>query len=147
MKHKSFHGFEDDLKETFDGYRGVHSELLNMTPDMFTLLCDLMQDERVKWDARMLVNAALSYLVVPSDIIPEDEYGEIGYIDDLFLCAYILNEMKEKGLEAILRETWKGGGDVISIVDEVLPKSRELVREREEEILDFVGLRGFKQTY
>ena len=56
----------------------------------------------------MKICAALGYFVVPFDIIPEQIYGPNGYIDDIFLCSYILKEIEsEKGI-IFLDGYWKG---------------------------------------
>lgn len=146
MKHRMYHGFQDDLRETFENYSGAHGELLRLSPEFFKLLCETLKDNRVGWEARLVVDAALAYFVAPQDIIPEDEYGAIGYIDDIFLCAYVLNELKDMGLSMVLKDRWDGDEPILSLIDNILASTRELIGDREGDILEFVGLDGFRDV-
>ena len=40
----------------------------------------------------MLMNSAISYFILPEDIISEKEYGVKGYVDDFFICLHVLSE-------------------------------------------------------
>ena len=146
MKKREYRGFEQDLEETFREYEGVHHEILRISPRFFRLFCTMLHDERVSWEARLFVDAALAYFVVPSDIIPEETFGELGYIDDVFLCAYVLNELDGMGLEPVIRDCWEGDDDIMEIVTSLLYKTRNLISARERDILEFVGLLGLKDT-
>ena len=38
-----------------------------------------------------MINACFSYFTIPEDLFPDK--GPEGYFDDLFICAYVINEL------------------------------------------------------
>ena len=126
-KLKDFKGFYETLIETIESQKDqMYWEVIKYSASFFKLLCDILVDKRTDWHTKLVINSALSYFVVPNDIIPEDEYGAIGYVDDVFVCAYVLRIIKAEFSDKVLKENWSEEGDISEIVDEVLEET-ELV--------------------
>ena len=137
-----FRGFYESLSMSLEGEEdNVYWEIIKYTPSFFKLLCKVQADKRISWHVKLIVNSALSYFVIPNDIIPEEEYGAKGYIDDVFVCAYVLKGIKdETGGKNIIFDNWEGEGEIDEIIDVVYRESRKVVGDKYKKILNFVGL-------
>ncbi|MEK6281571.1 MAG: YkvA family protein [Acidobacteriota bacterium] len=89
--------------------------LLLFIPNMFVLSVRLLADSRVPATERVLVAGAIVYAIVPLDLIP-DMLPFVGQIDDAYLIALSLLRLMERTDPKIVREHWKGGGDVVELV-------------------------------
>lgn len=88
----------------------------------------------------MKICAVIGYFVVPFDIIPEQIYGPNGYIDDIFLCSYVLKEIQnEKGI-IFLDELWEGDEEIEDVLDVCYNQSKEILGDKVNEILNYVGI-------
>ena len=137
------HGFKDfycTLLENLENFDGEYASFIDCGPNLFKLLCDLL-DEDIDKEDRIKINAAISYYVVPMDVIPEEIYGAYGYIDDIFISAYVLKFLAEKYSFDFLQEVWDFGNDVEEVIEDCYEKSLEsLTDEQIEAILFYVGL-------
>ncbi|HYJ85729.1 MAG TPA: YkvA family protein [Pyrinomonadaceae bacterium] len=64
---------------------------------------------------RALVAGAIVYAIVPLDLIP-DMLPFVGQVDDAYLIALSLLRLIERTDPKIVREHWKGGGDIVELV-------------------------------
>ena len=97
--------FYDDLRQDIATYEGRHDDLIYLAPEFYRLLTNLLDDPRLPSRLRPLVSCAIAYFILPADIIPEEIYGPYGYVDDIFLCAFIANQVREQaGMDEILTE-------------------------------------------
>lgn len=138
---ENYRGFYDDLKEDISRYTGEHKSLLENCPKFFKLLCDILKDKRADWHTRLLVNSALAYFVLPEDVIPD--YDERGYIDDLFLTAFVLVEIKNNVDEHLLIDNWNQDGNILELVEDVHDRSKIIIGEDYIDVLRLVGLRKY----
>jgi len=99
IKNKNYY---DILKESVQGYEGYEG-ILNNLPIFYKLLCKIDSDKKCPWSAKMLVHSALANLVLESDII-DDSIGPEGYLDDLFLCSYVLKEIRNRISKELITE-------------------------------------------
>jgi uncharacterized membrane protein YkvA (DUF1232 family) len=74
-------------------------------PDIFNLLANLLDEEIILQEDRMLINCALAYLVVPSDVLPEEVYGAKGFMDDMYVCCVVIRELYKKYPD-LMRKHW-----------------------------------------
>ncbi len=140
-KEQEFHGFYEDLCQTVKAEEGIYSDIIRHAPDFFKLLCNLLSDDRINWHNRLLINAALAYFVVPNDVISEKKVGAIGYIDDVFICAHVLERIKKNVGTEVIVDNWEGKEDILETVDQVYKDSKKIIRKEYMEILEFAGLR------
>ncbi|MDG6245051.1 MAG: DUF1232 domain-containing protein [Methanolobus sp.] len=136
------------LKESVTVYpEDYYDGVLRYLPDFYQLLCNIGSNARSNWYTKMLVNCALSYLVLEDDLIPDKE-GVEGYLDDLYICAYVLKEIRDKVSKNIILEN--GGelefsDDIFGIIYDVVNITSSHLGDKAEMILDFVGLNKFSQ--
>ena len=90
--------------------------LLLFVPNMVVLCARLMVDPRVPVTERLLVGGAIVYAVMPFDLIP-DMLPFIGQVDDAYLIALTLLRLMSVTDDSIVREHWKGGGDVVELIN------------------------------
>jgi uncharacterized membrane protein YkvA (DUF1232 family) len=92
--------------------------LLLFLPNMVALTARLMVDSRVPRTERALFAAALIYAIIPFDFIP-DMIPFVGQIDDLFLISMTLLRLMDRTDDSIVREHWRGGGDIVQLAQSV----------------------------
>src|SRR5438552_8513617 len=92
--------------------------LLMFLPNMIVLCARLMVDSRVPRTERAVFAAAIIYAIIPFDFIP-DMIPFVGQIDDLFLISLTLLRLIDRADDKIVREHWRGGGDVVQLAESV----------------------------
>ncbi len=135
MKH-----FDDILTEAIGEYEGRHDDLIYLAPEFYRLLTRLLDDPRLPGRLRPLVSCAIAYFILPADIISEDLHGPYGYVDDIFLSAFIADEVRRAtDSDAILAENWEGDADLLSLIVEILAKENDLIGNQRDKILAYTG--------
>ena len=89
--------------------------LLLFIPNLVLLCGRLMVDPRVPTKERVLVAGAIIYAFVPFDLIP-DMLPFVGQIDDAYLIALSLLRLATVTDPNVVREHWRGGGDVVELI-------------------------------
>ena len=140
MEDIEFKDFYDVLRENLDNYDGDYQDFINYGPDLFKLLTDVLNENEVTADIRLKISAAIAYYVVPFDIIPETIYGPDGYIDDIFVCLYVLKEIEDQMGFEFLEELWESDTDLRLALDECYDKSKDVIDDKKDAILKYVGL-------
>jgi uncharacterized membrane protein YkvA (DUF1232 family) len=136
-----FKDFYDLLRENLDSYRGEYERFIDYGPDLFKLLIDILNDKNIGSHIRIKINAALAYYVAPFDIIPEQIYGPHGYIDDIYVCAYVIKDIGGELGYDYLETMWEGDESLEIVVDECYIKSEEILEDKVDEVLGYVGLK------
>ncbi|MHA1482246.1 MAG: YkvA family protein [Candidatus Heimdallarchaeaceae archaeon] len=140
-KNKSYHYH---LKHAVDNYQD-DEDILKYLPDFYQLLCNIGCNNKSQWYTKMLVNAALSYLVLEEDIIPDKE-GKDGYLDDLYICAYVLKEIRDKVSKNIILDNIGDldfEDDIFQLIYDVVNRASDILEDKTEKILDIVGFSKF----
>ncbi len=134
--------FYDELKKDIAKYEGRHDDFIYLAPEWYRLMTNLLDDARLPARLRPLAACAIAYFVMPADIISEELHGPYGYIDDIFLCAFVAKEIYLTVEDPdLLTENWRGEGDVLKIIDEVLGKEEEFIGHNRERLLKYTGCR------
>ena len=132
--------FDQLLQEDIADYEGRHDDLIYQAPSFYRLLTRLLDDARLPKKMRLLVLAAIAYFTLPVDIIPEELEGPYGYVDDIWLCAFVANLIREElGNDEILVNNWEGEGKIISLIHEILSEWLSLIGDKKSLILDYIG--------
>jgi uncharacterized membrane protein YkvA (DUF1232 family) len=132
--------FDQLLQEDIADYEGRHDELIYQAPAFYRLLTRLLDDPRLPKKLRPLVLAAIAYFILPVDVIPEELEGPYGYVDDIWLCAFVAERVRrEVGGEAILVENWDGEAPVVELVEELLVEEDLLTGEESKRVLAYIG--------
>ena len=95
--------------------RSRMTNLLLVIPNLIVLSARLMVDPRVPAKERVLVAGAIAYALVPFDFIP-DMLPFVGQVDDAYLVALTLLRLMTVTDPRVVREHWRGGGDVVELV-------------------------------
>ena len=98
--------------------RGRMGNFLMFLPNMVKLLGGLLKDARVPTAEKALFLAAIVYVISPIDFIP-DIFPFIGQVDDIYVVALTLLRLVNRSDATVVREHWKGGGDVVSLADSI----------------------------
>ena len=85
-------------------------------PNAVLLCARLLTDPRVPLTERALVAGAIVYAIMPFDLIP-DMIPFVGQIDDAYLIAITLMRLMDRTDPEVLREHWRGGGDIVQLVE------------------------------
>src|SRR6266571_2566584 len=84
--------------------------LLMFLPNMVALCARLMVDSRVPRTERALFAAAIIYAIIPF----------VGQVDDLFLIGLTLARLIDRTDDRVVRQHWRGGGDVTQLIDSIV---------------------------
>ena len=135
-----FKDFYDVLSDNLESYQGEYASFIDHGPYLFKLLTEVLNDAKVNQDLRLEISAAIAYYVVPMDVIPEQVYGPYGYIDDIFITVYVIKKIEDILGYEFLEYYWEGTGELETVVNECYDRSREVLQDKTEEILSYVGL-------
>jgi len=113
--------------QTDEGKDHKWAEYLLATPDLFHLLCKLSIDKDVPIKEKAKLAGAIAYFVSPIDLVPEALVGPIGYVDDISLAAFVLNQIVNNTDPEVVRRHWAGEGDVLELIKRILAKADEMV--------------------
>ena len=116
------------------GLRSRMANLLFFIPNMLVLCWRLMVDSRVPAKERLLVAGAIVYALVPLDLIP-DMLPFVGQIDDAYLIALSLLRLMTVTDPRVVRQHWRGGGDVVELVGAVAMTASKLLPKKISRIL------------
>lgn len=128
------------LKEHVAKYAGTLRDVIILAPVYGMLMFHLMKDPRLTREQRLWVDAAIAYLVSPDDVIPEDEVGPYGYLDDVFCCAYVAHRIGEELGWDVVEEHWTGDRSALEVSRGLLAREQELLGDAGDDILRFAGL-------
>ena len=107
---------------------------LTFLPNMLKLLGNLLSDKRVPLAEKALFAAAIVYVIVPLDFIP-DVFPFIGQVDDVYLVALTLLRLINRTDEKVVRENWSGGGDIIGLANSIAGIAPMLLPKRVSRVL------------
>lgn len=110
------------------------TNLLLVIPNLLLLSARLMVDPRVPTKERLLVAGAIVYAFVPFDFIP-DMLPFVGQVDDAYLIALTLLRLMSVTEPRVVREHWRGGGDVVELVGATALLAARLLPKRIRRVL------------
>lgn len=113
--------------QTKEGRDHKWSEYLLAAPDLFHLLCKLSIDKDVPVKEKAKLAGVIAYFVSPIDLVPEAIVGPIGYIDDISLAAYVLNQIVNNTDPEVIKRHWAGEGDVLELIQRILERADEMI--------------------
>jgi len=113
--------------QTKEGRDHKWSEYLLAAPDLFHLLCKLSIDKDVPVKEKAKLAGVIAYFVSPIDLVPEAIVGPIGYIDDISLAAYVLNQIVNNTDPEVVKRHWAGEGDVLELIQRILERADEMI--------------------
>ncbi len=106
-----------------------YGDILLLAPDFFHLLVKLSLDKRVDNNKKAKLALAITYFLSPIDLLPEVILGPVGYLDDVALAAYILNDFINNNDSDLLYEHWAGSSDVLASIQNTLTLANQFLGE------------------
>lgn len=138
-----FKEFYEVLKENLNSYEEEYESFVDYGPELFKLLTNILDERKANSEVRLKVSSAIAYFVAPYDIIPEQIYGPFGYIDDIYLAVYVLEDIKNDLGYGILENLWDANGTLDDVLEECLEKSSTILGEKVVDIIKYIGLDYF----
>ncbi|NOX48376.1 MAG: DUF1232 domain-containing protein [Chlorobi bacterium] len=89
--------------------------------------CHLVKTETQSVVEVIVLSLAITYFVSPIDLIPEAIVGPIGFIDDLALAAWVLNDIINENNEEIVKKHWAGKGDILELIKKIIADANEMI--------------------
>ncbi len=150
MKLNQEFDFQDYLLKNTKGYTGKYAEFILLLPDLYSLLCKLLDSKDLPIQLRADIYLCIGYLYHPQDIFSEEEHGTLGFLDDLMLILTVLRKcaiQEEGGMDYI-----KKFADGMSIPFEKLLTTdfKTLTNENKvlfDELLSVTGMQFYYKSY
>ena len=114
--------------------KGRLKSFLMFLPNMLALLGRLLKDSRVPLAEKALFGAAIVYVISPLAFIP-DVFPFIGQVDDLYVVALVILRLISRTDEAIVRQHWHGGGDIVSLAEAIAGLAPKFLPKRVSRVL------------
>ncbi|MFB1080944.1 YkvA family protein [Jeotgalibacillus sp. JSM ZJ347] len=119
----------DDFLKSKTGKNHQYAKYLLFAPDVFYLLIQVVRDKRVSGKDKAMVAGAISYFVLPFDLIPEGLIGPGGYIDDLVVASFVLQTIVNSLSPEIIRDHWAGDEDGIKVINKIAGLSDKVLKK------------------
>jgi uncharacterized membrane protein YkvA (DUF1232 family) len=119
--------------------RQLARDSLLLLPNLIKLLGRLLRDQRVPRRSKLVVGAAMAYLVSPVDLLPE-VIPVVGVVDDVLVATLAINHLIAVAGEDVVLEHWDGPRDLLDLVRSVLDVANDLVPPKVRRL--FRGLAG-----
>jgi len=103
------------------------AEYILLAPDLFHLLTKLAIDPDVPASKKVKIAGIIAYFISPLDFLPELLLGPVGYLDDIALTAYILNDIINEVDPKIVQRNWAGDRDVLSLVKTIIANVNNMI--------------------
>jgi len=132
--------FDSLLEKDISNYKGEYASIIHQAPALYRMMTRMLDDRNLPSKISPLVIAAIAYFILPEDVIPEDKFGPAGYVDDIYLCAFVANEVaKEFGSPNILVRNWDGKVSVVDLINDILGREQELIGDKKARIMQYIG--------
>ena len=106
-------------RKTMEGKLPISAEKYKdyvfMVPDIISLIYRLLKDKRVPVKTKLTISAAIGYVTIQSDMIP-DKIPFIGKIDDVGIIFFALNKIFEDVPLSVIIENWQGKNELILVL-------------------------------
>ncbi len=119
----------DKLPESAQKYK----DYIFILPDIVSLIYRLLKDRRVPIKTKLIMSAAIAYIAIPTDIIPNN-IPFIGVIDDIGVGFFALNKVIKDIPLSIIVENWQGKNDLLLVL-----------KNGFEYLIDFTGARNVEK--
>lgn len=125
---KTYHYDSEEDKITSDSEK-LAKELIMLIPNLLKLLYRLVNDSRVPRQNKMLLGAAIVYVISPVDIIP-DFIPILGQLDDLLVVALVLKGLFDAAGKEVVLEHWDGPEGLLGIIESILNLAAKILPKK-----------------
>ncbi len=139
MVKKTYFDYLKDEMEEIKNSNESFDEVVLYIPRIFELLCNILDDDTIDRNSRLLISSSLGYLVNPNDVLPEEVYGAYGYMDDLYALCIVLRNL-DADYKDLIRKLWQDS-DYDRIIDMCISRSEKFLDEKnlKEKLLRYCG--------
>ncbi|MGD9202638.1 MAG: YkvA family protein [Chitinispirillia bacterium] len=116
----------NDWAESKHSTNSKYMKYVLAAPDLFHLLCRLTIDKEVPVEYKVKLGIAIVYFISPIDLIP-DFIPVLGYLDDIAVTAYILNNLLNNVEPELIKKYWAGDGDLFEVIQNILNKADDMI--------------------
>jgi uncharacterized membrane protein YkvA (DUF1232 family) len=96
-----------EAAEALEPMKGTLAHYIGQLPKYLRLLAGLLTDRRVSPVDKLLVGAAIAYIVAPLDLVP-DLVPFLGQVDDVYLLVLALRRLMRNAGSRVVRDHWEG---------------------------------------
>ena len=116
-----------------------YSDYIFILPDIISLIYRLIKDKRVPIKTKLMMSAAIAYIVIPTDVIP-NKIPFIGAIDDIGVAFFALNKILKDVPLTIIVENWQGKNELLLVLKNGVEYLVEFTEARNvEKLCEVVG--------
>jgi uncharacterized membrane protein YkvA (DUF1232 family) len=113
--------------ESNTGKNKQWNEYILLAPDLFHLLTKLSVDKEIPESKKVKLYAAIAYFISPIDLIPEAIFGPVGFLDDIALSAYVLNDIINNVDPKIVKRNWAGDKDILVLIKTIVANANNFL--------------------
>lgn len=121
---------EDKLPEFTEKYK----EYIFILPDVISLIYRLLKDRRVPIKTKLIMSAAIGYVAMPTNIIP-NKIPFIGAIDEIGVILFALDKVLKDIPLSIIVENWEGRNDLLIVLQKGVEYLMDFTKARNVEKL------------
>ena len=107
--------------------KNTWTEYIMLAPDLFHLLTKLSLDPDVPASKKVKIAGIIAYFISPLDFLPEMLLGPVGYLDDIAVTAYILNDIINEVDPKIIQRNWAGEKDILVLVKTIIANANNMI--------------------
>jgi len=129
-RHSFYRSLRSRVVEWAESRTGSRHPWLNyvlLAPDFFHLLINLAADREVPGKFKGMLAGAIAYFILPLDLFPEALAGPAGYLDDLALAVFAVNQLINHVNPDVIRRHWAGEGDALELARSIVARADEMI--------------------
>jgi uncharacterized membrane protein YkvA (DUF1232 family) len=98
------------------GAKRTVAHYIGQLPNYLRLLAGLLVDRRVSTVDKLLVGAAIAYIIAPLDLVPEF-IPFLGQVDDIYLLVLALRRLMRNAGRRVVLEHWAGDASDLAAIN------------------------------
>lgn len=112
-----------------------YKDYIFILPDIVSLIYRLLKDKRVPVKTKLVMSAAIAYITLPTNVIPNN-IPFIGVIDDVGVAFFALDKIFSNIPLTVIVENWQGKNDLLLVL-----------RNGIEYLVNFTGAKNIEKLY
>ncbi len=121
-------------------YEGPAGNSIRAAQHVFDWYARLWAQDQVGRQHRALLATVLAYFVVPDDVLPEEELGPWGLVDDLYLAAHVFRILARELPAEVITAAWDGENEVGDVMARVHAETRTQLGKQARDVLRLAGI-------
>lgn len=105
----------DNLVDKLPDEVRKYKDYIFILPDIVSLIYRLLKDRRVPIKTKLIMSAAIAYITLPTNIIPNN-IPFIGAIDDVGVAFFALDKIFSDVPLTVIIENWQGKNDLLLVL-------------------------------